>query len=566
MYKYVNGKLKTRSTIPELQADDGLKTTDPEKANALNKFFASVFTNENPIIPRILQEGDISMPEIEISRDMVEAKLKKLRIDKSPGPDNLHPRVLKEIAAEISQPLAELMQNSLDRGETPSCWRDANITAIHKKGDKTVPGNYRPVSLTSQVCKAMESIIRDHILDFFTSNNLIAKSQHGFIPGRSCATQLLECLEKWTAAIDDGNPLDVIYLDFCKAFDSVPHARLLNKLFCLGVRGKAHDWCRSFLLQRRQRVMVNGSPSEWEQVKSGVPQGCVIGPIFFVVYVNDMPDVVCSTLKLFADDAKLFRMLDAEDATLVIQEDLRKLIEWTTTWQMDFNPSKCQALHLGSRNGETTYSVNGQDVVSVEKDLGVHIDKKLSFNYHTECATNKANKILGMLRRSFDYMDERTLTLLFKSLVRPHLEYCHAVAFPRTIGQMKSIEAVQRRATKSIRRLHDLPYEDRLKELKLPSMKYRLHRGDMIEIYKYTHNMYKVEPEDISIIRNETSTRGHIYKLAKPRCNTTLRQKTFPHRAIEDWNSLPETVVTAPSFNSFKGRLDKHSANTYFEF
>ena len=562
VFKYVNSKLKTKSTIPELCTEDGMKTSDIEKANALNEFFASVFTSENPTVPEPEVVLENSIQDLDISQTAVERKLKKLKIDKSPGPDCLHPRVLKELAEVISSPITDLMQISLNSGILPSGWKDGHITAIHKKGNKSSPDNYRPVSLTSQICKLMESVIRDHIMDFFTGNNIISESQHGFVPGRSCSTQLLECLDRWTNALDQGKSADVVYLDFSKAFDSVPHQPLIRKLHALGIRGKILDWCESFLVGRRQRVVVNGSVSKWEPVKSGVPQGSVLGPLMFVVYINDMPEVASSIMKLFADDAKLYRDVDTPHDIEQLKEDLNRVTQWSDRWQMTFNAKKCQVLHLGSRNQKTQYQMLDQTIASAEvvKDLGVHIDSKLSFHQHTEAKVNKANRALGILRRSFDYLDNRTFSLLYKALVRPHLEYCHAVTYPRTAGQMKSIESVQRRATKCLRHLHDLPYEERLKTLRLPSMTYRLMRGDMIEMYKYTHQLYQVQPKMINITHLESATRGHSLKLVKPRCSSTLRQKTFPHRAIDRWNSLPEDIVSAPSTNSFKSRFDEYCA------
>jgi hypothetical protein len=260
IFKYVNSRLKTQGSIPDLDTQEGTATDDLEKAEALNQFFTSVFTQENPIVPTLDNERIINpITEVMFSPEIVKKKLEDLKPNKSPGPDGLHPRVLKELAPVLCNPLSDLMQKSMNAGELPTSWKDANITALHKKGAKNVPNNYRPVSLTSQICKIMESIIRDNVLQHLSHYSIVSSSQHGFTPGRSCSTQLVECFEDWLEAIDDGHSVDIIYLDFQKAFDSVPHQRLLMKMEALGISGNLLKWCSDFLHKRRQRVVLNGN-------------------------------------------------------------------------------------------------------------------------------------------------------------------------------------------------------------------------------------------------------------------------------------------------------------------
>ena len=484
----------------------------------------------------------------------------KLKTSKSLGPDGLHPKVLRELHKEVSPPIAEIMRKSLREERLPQEWKSANVSPIFKKGSKSKCTNYRPVSLTSIICKTMESFIRDKILEHMQENHLLSPCQHGFVPGRSCSTQLIKCLDVWTKILDEGSNLDAIYLDFSKAFDSVPHRRLIVKLESYGITGDILAWVTDFLSNRKQRVMVNGEPSEWLQVTSGVPQGSVLGPVLFVVFINDMPEVTHSFMQMFADDAKVFREIASSADTKGLQEDIHKLVEWANTWNMVFNVEKCKVIHLGKNNVNTEYHMGGSKLSTVkeEKDLGVTIDNELKLQQHCDNQVKKANRILGLIRRSFVYINRESFKLLYNALVRTHLEYCNAVTFPQYEYQVKKLEGVQRRATKLVPACKDLPYEERLKFLNLPSLVYRRTRGDVIETYKYLRKINKVQDLPFELVNQDRRTRGHSFKLKKLRSNTSLRQKFFSERIVNLWNNLPANIVEAPSLNSLKSRLDKH--------
>ena len=231
--------------------------------------------------------------------------LDKLKIDKSPGPDRIHNRVLYETRDVILEPLTKLLTTSLESGKLPDDWKTANVTPIFKKGKKSDPNNYRPVGLTSAVCKLIETIIRDEIVNDVENQNLLSPAQHGFRSHMSCSTQPIEVIHDWAHSLDDNTPVDSIYLDYRKAFDSVPFERLLAKLHAYGIRGKIHQWIRDFLHNRKQRDVINTKPSDWVPVTSSIPQGSILGPVLFLIYVNDLPDIVSSTVKLFAEDTKI---------------------------------------------------------------------------------------------------------------------------------------------------------------------------------------------------------------------------------------------------------------------
>ena len=263
--------------------------------------------------------------------------------------DGLHPKVLKEVGEEISPALCIIYNASMNQGSLPEDWLLANVSPIYKKGSKHVAGNYRPVSLTCIICKLMESIVREQMMLFLKNNKLLSPKQFGFLSGRSTTLQLLTIIDKWTSILDRGGAIDVIYFDFMKAFDKVSHGRLLLKLRAYGIDGNLHAWIRAFLSDRRQRVTVNEANSCWEAVTSGVPQGSVLGPLLFVIFIDDMPEVVDqdSLLIMYADDAKLSREIKSFDDNETEQEDIDALVKWADINEMAHHPDKCHVLKVG---------------------------------------------------------------------------------------------------------------------------------------------------------------------------------------------------------------------------
>ena len=420
----------------------------------LNAFFSSVFTEERvhdiPVSQAACSELVLDIPQV--TPGLVEAKLRMLKSSKSPGPDGIHPRVLAETAHNMAVPLSLLFQESLQTAELPLDWKAGEIVPIFKKGSRQSPANYRPVSLTSIPCKVLESIIRDHIMEHMVETQQLHNAQHGFRPRRSCATQLLATLEDWTQALERGESVDAIYLDFSKAFDTVPHQRLLCKLRAYGVGERLLRWLESFLVGRRQRVILNGAKSSWATVKSGVPQGSVLGPLLFVLYVNDLPDAVQCNTQMFADDTKIYQSMSSLPDAKKLQTDLSAAINWSNQWQLLFNAEKCRALHIGGSSEGQPYYMGGCQLerTALEKDLGVLVDSELKFREQAAAAVLKATRILSVIRRSFETINEETLPALFKTLVRPHLEYCNTIWGPFNRADQQRVERVQRRATRMV--------------------------------------------------------------------------------------------------------------------
>lgn len=308
----------------------------------------------------------------------------------------------------------------------------------------------------------MEKIILKNLLPFLTINNVIPEQQHGFVPGRSVLTNLLVCVNDWSMCVDSGSSVDVIYLDFSKAFDRVPKRRLLYKLEHFGIRGNLLQWVSSFLTHRTFAVKLGDAYSSRHEVLSGVPQGSVLGPILFLVYVSDLPDLLLSKCCMYADDLKLYA--DPLTRYDTLQQDLVTISDWCSTWLLPLNVSKCSVLHIGKTNPGLVYYLEGEviKVVDSQNDLGVIITSDLTWSEHILSVTRRANKLVYLLRKIFQDCSPQTAAKLYRTYVRPILEFAGPVWHPDLVRDSTLLETVQRRFTRlSYGRIRPT-YEERL--------------------------------------------------------------------------------------------------------
>ena len=421
--------------------------------------------------------------------------------------------------------------------------------------------------MTSIVCKVMESIIRDEIVDFLAQHELLRLSQHGFLRHRSTLTNLLEYLEELTRMVDNGTAMDVIYLDFSKAFDKVPIRRLLMKCEGLGIRGKVLGWIEEWLVGRKQRVVINGKASDWGDITSGVVQGSVLGPCLFLMYINDIDKGVEDLdgfISKFADDSKWARKVMGEEDREVFQQELDQLMGWAEAWQMDFNKGKCHVLHLGRNNRRYEYTMGGDKLEpsEAEKDLGVMIHQSLRPSMQCARAAKKGNSVLGQPLRGVGYRDKKVFIDLYKTYVRPQLEYCSTSWCPWTQGDKDVLEAVQRRAVKAVTNLNSRTYEDRLRELGLDSLEQRRMRGDLIQTYKVFSGKDNVKPATwfkmSGPLEGAVTTRRQdsFLNVDTPEWNGEMRRNFWSVRVCDPWNALPDSVKRAETTNEFKNSLD----------
>ena len=560
-FSYVNSRKPISKRIGPLESDNGtLYSSDKENATLLNEYFSSVFTVENDLYdpePGVVHQGN-SINSIRCTVEEVSKKIDNLDSYKAPGTDRFLPRVLKEVRDEISPQLVTLFNRSLETGVVPQDWREANVTPLFKKGATSKPGNYRPVSLTSVVGKLLESIIVDKLTDHLEGNNLLKNSQHGFRRHRSCLTNLLEFFHEVFTEHDRCKAVDVIYMDFQKAFDKVPFRRLMLKVRALGVEGEISRWIENWLSERRQRVVINSEASGWTSVTSGVPQGSVLGPLLFIIYINDIDEGIVSRISKFADDTKLGSDVSTPEKVEQLQLDLEKLGEWSDKWQMPFNATKCKVMHIGYRNPHSEYILQGKALESTdsEKDLGVVITNDLKFSKQCIAVEKKAQKLLGYIKRQFGYRNKEIVLSLYNSLVRPQLEYAVQFWSPSYRKDITRLERVQARATKLIPELRHMCYADRLKELNLFSLETRRLRGQLIEVFKILRGFENVDYRSMFEL-SEGRTRNNGYKLELKRYNRDLCGNFFSYKICSRWNALPSEVVNSDSVEQFKTRLDK---------
>ena len=473
--------LKTKQGVSNVEDANGkLTETDEEAAAALNTYYRSSFTNDDRTsqTPEFASQTDEKLEDMVLSAEAVEEVLMDLNPNKAAGPDGVESRLLKECAKETAPILCQLFRKSLDEGKVPTKWKEAHIIPIHKKGNKAVMANYRPVALTSVVSKVFEKLICATMMSFLTRNNLVSPQQHGFIRGRSCQTNMLLCLEKWTESLDSGKSVDVAYFDYSKAFDKVSHRLLLIKLKAYGIDGRLLAWLEDYLRDRKQRVVVGNAKSLWEEVVSGTTQGTVLGFLLFLVFINDLPKKCSqedeSLVALLADDTKTFQEMDDDEAKHPrnqgeLQGRIDKIARWARDWQMEINPSKSKVMHIGKNNPGLPYSIDGVQIESVvtEKDIGFWITNDLSPSTHVQKARSRALGEISRIRRNFSCMNKQAFCVLYNQRVRPHLDHGMAACPPSTSADSKLLESVQSKATAMVYGLKHLNSEERRKELGL---------------------------------------------------------------------------------------------------
>lgn len=557
-------KKKQNAPPPKFIVNNSSLSQPSEISNAFNDMFSLVF-NPSGSVSDEPPSGSLPIPQlssIQVQVHQVGNRLLQLSASKAPGPDGVLPVILKNCALEISYPLVHLFNISLNTGKLPDSWRRSNITPVFKKGDRSIMSNYRPVALTSVICKVLEQIVSSSILEHVETFGLLNPNQHGFTQKRSCVTQLINVLQAWCTILDKNRPprVDAAFLDMSKAFDKMPHHILLSKLSAqFNVTGTLWKWIKSFLVGRIQRVIFQGSSSPWVDVTSGVPQGSCLGPLLFNLFINDISLPLSSKSVMFADDILMFRTVQSPNDEERFQTDLQLLHEWAELNQMTFNPSKCKILHVTrSRNLQPPiYKLNTSDLSCAPSYvyLGVTICANLQWNTHIDNIVKRANRLLGFIRVVAGQASTQAIFSLYKALILPILEYGCPAWHPHTLKQEQQLERVQRAATRIAlkQRRGDMSYEDRLTTLHWSSLSSRRDYLLLSFTFKCLSGLTLCEALTESTLinsrRQEVLTFRHLPSRTQALFLSPSRR--FPRL----WNNLPTEIKDNAVLNSISSFL-----------
>ena len=523
----------------------------------LNTQFKSVFTKKTSSkIPELPGVTFPSIKDLKITEFGVFKLLDKIDVSKASGPDCIPGRILQNLARELAPVLHFIFEQSLNTGDLPAEWTLANVAPIFKKGSKLQAVNYRPVSLTCISCKLFEHIVCKHILGHLEDHEILTDLQHGFRSGRSCETQLITTFHDIASAYNKkGSQIDIAVLDFSKAFDTVSHDGLLSKLKHYGIDDKIWLWISNFLKQRKQRVVVDGIQSD-----SGVPQGTVLGPILFLLHINDLPSVISSKVRLFADDCLVYREIKNRQDQIALQKDLNLLENWGSKWGMRFNAAKCNIMRMSRKQTpiSTQYELSGQVLEEVKdaKYLGVTVSDDLEWTKHINAITTKANSKLSFLRRNLKGCPEKLRETAYFALVRSFLEYSATVWHPHQKYNSDKLEMVQRRAARFVKGRYGM-YESvtqMLEELTWVPLSKRRENARLILFYKIINNLAMVPHSCLEKAEGRTR-KNHNLKFRHIGYNVDPYGQSFFPKCISAWNGLAQEIAEANTLDLFKSKL-----------
>ena len=570
-YAYARKKSKFRYPVGPLRVNGELIGDPKDMSNILAQQYKSAFsTPRSPGSEEATQTTEAENPDPLIDVDWTEEDLVKcagrLSATSAAGPDGIAALVLKKCISALKLPLTILWKESLRNNVIPSQMKMGTITPIYKGGPRSVPKNYRPVTLTSHVIKLFERVIVEKVMKYMDEKDLFNAGQHGFRRNRSCLSQLLQHYQKLLDILEDKSVADVIYLDFSKAFDKVDHIILLQKLEKIGIKGQLLLWIKNFLTNRTQVVAVDGCLSEVEGVISGVPQGTVLGPLLFLVHIGDIDSTLqYATASSFADDTRIMMKVQSREDCNRLQLDLESVYEWARINNMTFNENKFEHIRYGLCDNLNNYT--GPDGTNIQecnqvRDLGVIISDNAKFEDQIDGAVKRARQQVGWILRVFETRERAVMLTLFRSLVLPLVEYCCQLWSPRGIELIRKIEAVQRNFTYRIRDMQELNYWERLEQLDLYSLERRRDRYFVVYVWKIINGHapnFSIENMAIQTVRSER--RGLTCRIppfhSTPGRIRTLKEESFMVHGPRLFNEIPKELrdfTGTPA--GFKAKLD----------
>ena len=576
-WKIVKRVSKKEITIPTLTDNNTSETatTSAEKANMLNSFFSRCFNYVCPPLTTATLPPPLTTEcpaNILCSEEEVYEYLSKLDVSKASGPDGMSAKMLKETAQSITPAVTKLFNISITVRELPSDWKHALITPIPKSNESSIVSNYRPISILSILSKVLERHIHYQVLQHLHTNRPLALSQYGFLKGRSTTGALVSAIDEWQKILDSGFDVCAIFFDLRKAFDSVPHSILLEKLAEMNLDLHLLRWIANYLCLRTQAVGVKGVTSNSQAVVSGVPQGSVLGPLLFLIYIDGICGVKVSdgTLILFADDLLLYRPIKSAKDFELLQHDVSAIANWVSNNFLCFNTQKCKQMLVSRKRfpstAATPISIDGKELelVSEYKYLGVWITNDLSWSKQIEEMCKKGNKQIGFIyRRFYQHCSADTLKHLYTTLVRPHLEYAVPVWDPHLVKHKDAIERVQKFALKVCNKDWNSSYSDLLTQANLPPLAQRRLELKLSFLYQLVNNLSHGNHE-LSFRAMPVNVRNNNpYLLSRPSCRTCHYDSSFFPHTVSVWNTLPMSILSSMSLSSFKRAVNKHLCDVH---
>ena len=558
--------------IPPLFVDDNVVSDFKEKANLFNSHFAkqcSLLEN-NSQLPTQIIDSMLSFSSVDLKEDKLLSLIRSLDVSKSHGHDGISTRMLKICDISIVKPLLIIFRNCLKDGVFPICWKKGNITPIHKKGDKCTISNYRPISVLPICGKLFEKLIYYDLYNYLSSNNILNSNQSGFRSGDSCINQLTAITHEIFKAFDSNPTLEVrgVFLDISKAFDKVWHEGLVYKLKSNGIEGQALKILQSFLSDRFQRVVLNGQSSNWEKVNAGVPQGSILGPLLFLVYINDISSDLECDVKLFADDTCLFSVIDDPiESSIALNNDLRKIQQWAYQWKMAFNPDPSKQAQevifsrkrLQVNHPDLYFNESIVEKTSSQKHLGVILDEKLSFKQHINYLLEKTTKCIGVLRKLRYFVPRKSLITIYKSFIRSHLDYADSIYDrPNNDSYSEKIESIQYNAALAITgAIRGTSKVKLYQEIGLEYLSSRRWFRRLCLFYKIINNeqpsyLFNLVPRPYHILN--TRNQSQIPDIF---CRTEIFSNSFFPYCIKEWKKLDHNIKRSDSYVHFRNSVLK---------
>ena len=546
-------------------------------AELLNKTFGESFSLDDAPSPVIAPLPDHlhSIPPlctVLFPTSLIRVHLKKLKNSKNVSPDGFSPFTLKLLGSGLCYPLSRLFEFCLGHEFVPPSWKLSFISPLFKQGSRSDPHNFRPISNTSIMCRVMERCISDSITAYLNTHNLLSKTQHGFRVGSSVVTNLAESTCDWTNIIDTHQSVDVAYIDLSKAFDSVVHSKLYAKLHSIGIQGSLLQWLYNYLSFRKQSVLIDNIHSSLIPVLSGVPQGSVLGPLLFSIFINDLPlfvmekhDFSFPPLRLFADDIKVYRVVNNLHDALFLQSLLDSICSWCSINQLKINVQKCFILHLGHTNNHFIYGFHGNFIPKSElvKDLGVYMEPNLSYSRHISIICARARSRCSLYFKYFISRDLYSMKLFFVTYVRPLLEFASPVWNPISQTLINNLESVQKFFTNKIPTCTFLPYKRRLVSLNLDSLQKRRQVADLMFAYSIINGSTNTSLYPYLTFAPPSVTRGHDLQIIRPLFKLATSNQNLISRISSTWNKLPDSILSSQSKLSFKKKLSNFCTDPY---